>query len=285
MIRVTKFLYLHWLLLPLLLLAWASGGLYTLLAAYAVAGIHELFHLFAALLAGERIGSVIIMPFGITLRLSAGLIRNTAKEIWIAAAGPAANVLMLLLAGLLETHYGSDSLSLLVFRFLNLSTLCANLLPCLPLDGGRIIKAVLIRKLGYISALSVMRRLSRGIILLLLITGAVLLCISRMNVSLLLATGFLAVQLSGEQHRNEYILMQELLYNKDKLQKSGIMPTRIFSAEATVHCRDILKKLSYDSYCLIQIIDENRQPLRMITEAQLVTAILQKGWHIDLSAV
>ena len=41
---------MHWLVLPLVVLAYCVGGLYTLLAAYAVVFVHELFHLFAALI-------------------------------------------------------------------------------------------------------------------------------------------------------------------------------------------------------------------------------------------
>ena len=77
MIKITRFFYIHWLVFPLLLLARFTGGLHTTLAAYAVVFVHEIFHLLAAFFVRERIGSVIIMPFGMTLRLSADIVRHT----------------------------------------------------------------------------------------------------------------------------------------------------------------------------------------------------------------
>ncbi len=285
MIKITRFFYIHWLVFPLLLLAWLTGGLYTLLTAYAVVGVHELFHLFAALLLRERVGSLIIMPFGMTLRLSARIIRSTEKEIIIALAGPLANILMLGIGRLLTAYYGGASLSLLLFRFLNLASLAVNLLPCLPLDGGRVVKALLIKRMGYLSAASVMRRLSRIITVLLAAAGVVLLMITRLNISLLMAAGFLALHMAEEQRQNEYIIMQELLYNKEKLRRRGAMRSRTISAMDNVRARDIFKMLGYDSYYIIFIVDSAQKPVRTVTEAQLVAAILQKGWHILLADI
>lgn len=282
MIKITRFFYIHWLMLPLVLLSYLAGGLYTLLTAYSVVAIHELFHLFAALLVRERVGSIIIMPFGMTVRLSKSLIRNTGKEIFIAAAGPIANVLMLCLSPLLERYYGGDSLSLLLFNTLNWAVLLVNLLPCLPLDGGRIVKSLLTRKIGYISAVSVMRRLSRVVILCLGILCGILLILTKLNISLVMTTSFLTLHLSEEQKQNEYIIMQELLYNKDKLKNKGLLPSRVITAMDNVPARDVFKLLSYDSYCLIHIVDGFQNSLRTVTEAQLVSSILEKGWHICL---
>jgi len=285
MIKITRFFYIHWLVLPLLLLSWCAGGLYTLLTAYAVVTVHELFHLFAALLVRERVGAIIVMPFGMTLRLSAGLIKNTGKEMCIAAAGPFANVLMLCLYPLLERYYGSTSLSLLLFKTLNWAVLLVNLLPCLPLDGGRIMKAFLTQKIGYISAISVMRRVSRTVILGLGMLCGFLLLLTKLNISLVMTTGFLALHLSEERKQNEYIIMQELLYNKNKLNSKGLLPSRVITAMDNVPARDVFKLLSYDSYCLVHIVDGFQNSVRTVTEAQLVSSILEKGWHICLQDV
>ncbi len=285
MIKITRFFYVHWLVLPLCLFARFTGGLYTLLTAYAVVTIHELFHLFAALIVHERVGSVIVMPFGMTLRLSAQLIQNTEKEIFIAALGPLSNLLMLALCPVLRQIYGSHSLSLTVFRYLNMATLFVNLLPCLPLDGGRIVKAILTKKIGYIAAASLMRRISRFVTISLTLLGIFLLWITRLNISLLMAAGFLALHLSEEEKQNEYVIMQELLYNKDKLRKKGAMRSQTITAMDSVPARKIFKMLSYDCYYIILIVDGDQKPVRAVTEAQLVSAILEKGWRIFLAQV
>ncbi len=285
MIKITRFFYIHWLVFPLLILAWLSGGFYTMATAYTVVFVHEIFHLFAALLVRERVGSIIIMPFGMTLRLSGRIIRHTGKEIFIALAGPFANVLMLLVSGIIEPFYAETPLSLYVFRFLNLSVLLLNLLPCLPLDGGRVLKAILVRHMGYLSAASVMRRTSRVLTAVLLTSGVLLLLVSRLNVSLLLAAGFLALHMTEERKRNEYIFMSELLYEKDKLRKKGLMHSRCICVVDSLSAKDVLKMLSYDCFYIIHVADEKQNHLRIVTEAQVVEAILQKGWSIAMTEV
>lgn len=285
MIKITRFFYVHWLVLPLFVLAQASGSLHTMLTAYAVVFVHEIFHLFATLLVKERVGSIIIMPFGMTLRLSARIIRHTEKEIFIALAGPFSNVLMLALSFWLAPFFPAEPLSLQVFRFLNLSVFCLNLLPCLPLDGGRIVKAILIRRIGYLSAVSVMKRLGRVLTAALLLLGIFLLVLTRLNGSLLMAASFLALHMVEEKRRNEFILMQELVYAKEKLRKRGAMRSRSVSAMDALPARDIFKMLSYDSYFIIHIVDHEQNHLRAVTEAQVVDALTEKGWHISLAEV
>jgi len=285
MIKITRFFYIHWSVVPLFLLAYWSGGLYTLLASYAVVTVHELFHLFAALLAKERIGSILLLPFGMTLRLSAGLVREPGKEIFIALAGPFANLLMLSISFILTPVYGTMNLALLAFCVLNMMILSVNLLPCMPLDGGRVLKAVLVRKIGYLSAISVVRRTSKVIIIMLTVLGIWLLFVSKMNVSLVMAAGFLTFHLSAEQRQNEYILMREILYSKEKLYKKGIMRSSGMSCLETQKARDVFKILSYDRFYIIHIVDKNQRHLRTVTEVQLVDTILKQGWQALIADV
>ncbi|MBE7048952.1 MAG: hypothetical protein E7393_06270 [Ruminococcaceae bacterium] len=285
MIKITRFLYVHWLVLPLIFLSWLTDGLFTLLTAYAVVTVHELFHLFAALILKERVGSLIIMPFGMTVRLSARTICHLDKEMAIAAAGPLANVIMLMLCPFLKAIYGNTPASLVLFQILNIMVLTINLLPCLPLDGGRIVKAICIKKVGYLAAMSIMRRLSRFITILLCVSGILLLLVTRLNVSLLIIAGFLALHMAEEQRQNEYVIMQELLYNKKKLYKRGAMRSHTICATENTCARSVFKMLDYNSYYIVAIVSNTQKPLRFVTEAQIVDAILQKGWHILLSDV
>ncbi len=285
MIKVTGFFYIHPLVPVLFLLSYFAGGFHTMLLSYGVVSVHELFHLFAALFSGERVGSVIVMPFGMTLRLSAGHIRHPGKERFIALAGPFANVLMLFCAKGIQNFYPEMPLSLSLFQVVNWSVLCLNLLPCLPLDGGRALKALLTRQLGYLSAVSITRRISRYVTLLLFLLCILLLCVSRMNISLLMVASFLTVHMAAEGRQNDYVIMQELLYAKEKLRKKGVMKSCCISATALFPARKILKQISHDRYFLVHIVDENERFLRTVTEAQLVSALINQGFLISLADI
>jgi len=269
----------------LLFFTWLTGGMYTLLMAYAVVFIHEVFHVLAALLVRERIGSILILPFGMTLRLASAMVRETDKEIVIAAAGPLSNGIMLVLLGALFPTYGFDNPALLFFAFINALTLFLNLLPCLPLDGGRIVKAILVRRIGCFAASAVMKRISRLITVLLFVGGIFLLILTKMNISLLLVAGFLAFHISEEERQNEIHLMREVLHSKEKLIRKGLMRTRTVCVLETTQVGDVFKLFSYDCFYIIYIVDAQQSVLSVVTETEVVEVVMQYGWGITLSKV
>ena len=116
------------LLLFALLYFFDDAGLVSALAPAALA--HELGHAAALRLGGARIRRVRIGVFGVELRY-AGLL-STGGAVFAVAAGPAAGALYAAAAFLLGGSFwrlsGAVSVALTAF----------NLLPALPLDGGRL---------------------------------------------------------------------------------------------------------------------------------------------------
>ena len=121
-----------------------------LLAALTVSlAIHEAGHVAAARRLGLPLASITLYPFGGVTRTA----RPPApgrEEALFAAAGPAANLLLagalafsgrLLSPGLLRN-------GVLVAAAGNLAIAAANLLPALPLDGGRIARSLLASRIG-----------------------------------------------------------------------------------------------------------------------------------------
>lgn len=285
MIKITRFFYINLLVIPLFVLAYFVGALQTLLMAYAVVTVHELFHLFAALLLKVRVGSIIVMPFGMTLRLQGNIIKNPAKEILIALAGPFANLVMLGVGAFLKHTYIWAEQSMFLYQYLNIITLCVNLLPVLPLDGGRVVKAVLTWQLGYINGLSIMKKLSRVVIAAVFVLGVGLIVLTRFNISLVMVGAFLAFNMVEEKRNNDFIIMKELLYSKEKLMKSGVMVSRSISAMEHVSAHRILKMLSYHNFYMIHVVDENLELVKILTESELVEAVLHQGYHIRIGDI
>ena len=115
MIKIKRFFYFHLLCIPLFLISYFTQNIHGLLLSYSIVTVHEFFHLFAALILSVRVKSIIMMPFGMTLRLSSSVIKSPAKEAVIAASGPFANLLMIALATVYYLYKGSMGLNLLFF--------------------------------------------------------------------------------------------------------------------------------------------------------------------------
>jgi len=129
---------------------------------FASVTVHELGHSWVALRYGLTIESITLWILGGMAALSA-IPREWNREFWIAIAGPVTSVLLAAVCyvGLLVVPS-----SLVVPRFLfgwlaitNVTLAVFNLLPAFPMDGGRILRALLARRRPYASATRIAGRI------------------------------------------------------------------------------------------------------------------------------
>lgn len=281
MIKITRFFYIHFLVLPLFILAYCVGALHTLIMAYCVVSVHELFHLFAALLLRVRTGSIIVTPFGMTLRLMDNIIKEPVKETLIALAGPFANVCMLCAGIILKKHYIWAEQSFFLFWYLNWIIMILNLLPVLPLDGGRVTRALLAHVFGYLTGMRIMRRLTMVISGILLAGGLLLLIVTHFNISLVMVAAFLFYNMAEEKRRGDILVMRELLRSKEKLLEERVINTKILAAAENTPAKKILRKLNYDRYHLIYV-EKREGEGRFISESELIKAVLTRGYGLKM---
>ncbi len=102
--------------------------------------VHELGHLAAARIVGLRSSTPVFVPFvGAVIRLRQPPI-NAKMEANIAIGGPAAGTISALVC--LVFYLWTDSPLLLVLAYTACLLNLFNLIPCLPLDGGKIVAAI-----------------------------------------------------------------------------------------------------------------------------------------------
>lgn len=148
----------------LLLLAYvffAYGGLAGVLIvaiAFASVLLHELGHALVARRLGVHVSGIELSFFGGAAKM-AEIPRQADREIAIAAAGPAVS---LMLGGLglgLATFVHAPILA--TFGWINFVLAAFNLIPALPMDGGRILRALLTRKYDFVRATDIAVTVSR----------------------------------------------------------------------------------------------------------------------------
>jgi stage IV sporulation protein FB len=124
---------------------WGAGGLWLLGVVLASIVLHELGHALVARHLGVPIGGIALHFFGGAAKML-GSPRTPGDEIAIAAAGPAVSFFLAGL-GLVAARLGLGSGALVAE--VNLAVGLFNLLPALPMDGGRILRALLARRVGH----------------------------------------------------------------------------------------------------------------------------------------
>jgi Zn-dependent protease len=109
--------------------------------------LHELGHSLAAMKDGVGVQSIWLHPLGGVAMLSGG-IPGPASEIFIALAGPFVSLLLAALFYLFLNVLGISSAIIYQFFTLNMFLALFNFLPIFPLDGGRVLTAILVMKMG-----------------------------------------------------------------------------------------------------------------------------------------
>ncbi|MEO0601467.1 MAG: site-2 protease family protein [Myxococcota bacterium] len=155
--------------------------------------LHEYGHALAARRFGIGTHHITLYPMGGAAAIER-MPEEPDQEAVIALAGPATNILLAIVAGwawLLTSHPYA-----LMFTMLNGAMGLFNLIPAFPMDGGRVLRAVLAKRMGWMRASRTAVRVGRAFVWVFLGVGLLW-----QQWELLLMSMFLHVSLNAEEKR------------------------------------------------------------------------------------
>jgi Zn-dependent protease len=156
-----------------------TAGLFATLAFFFSILFHELAHSLVAMQYGISIPSITLFLFGGVSRLSEEA-KTPATEFKIAIVGPLSSFFLALVFWLLGARLSGALHPLVVvvveyLAFINLALGIFNLAPGFPLDGGRVLRAVLWWRTGSLDrATRIVSDLGKGFAVMLMFVGALL---------------------------------------------------------------------------------------------------------------
>src|SRR6185312_3842024 len=136
----------------------ALSGTLSLLALFACILLHEFGHILMARHFGVRTPDVLLLPIGGVARLER-IPDEPRQELLIALAGPAVTLAIIVVLYLILQLTGGpvaisqlspDTPFLAQLMAVNIYLLLFNLIPAFPMDGGRVLRAILASRLGLV---------------------------------------------------------------------------------------------------------------------------------------
>ncbi len=273
---------LHWTMLLLLVVYGALGQQRAVWLFLGALLMHELAHAAAAGLLGVKVTEVVLFPFGGQAVIEEIMAAQPGKEAGVALAGP---VMSLMLAGLFSwpaLPVATEPAA----RFVRLNGMlfAFNLLPVLPLDGGRVLRALMGILLGYRRATRITAGLGEGLGAVLFLWGGRAL-LDGQGVNLMLAGAMLFWMAWREQRFFSYRFMRLLLHQKEKLASQGVLPVKMVVCTRRTGVRRILEELRPRQYLLVTLVDDEQRVTGSRSETQIIRAFLEQGTGVRLQDV
>jgi Zn-dependent protease/CBS domain-containing protein len=276
-IHLTFLLFLAWIFAA----SYASGGAATawnslafMLLLFLCVLLHEFGHIFTARAFGVPTPYVTLLPIGGVAQLER-IPEEPWEEFLIAIAGPLVNVVI---AVVLVYGFGAnlqasaaaavDNLKIpFVDRLaaVNLFLALFNMIPAFPMDGGRVLRALLASRLGYVRATEIAAMIGQFVAFALGFIGLMA------NPILIFIAIFVYLAASSEAH------MVALRSASRGVPVSYAMMTQFATLSPDAHIDEAVQTLLQTSQGEFPVVDGAGKPIGVLGRADLIRTIKARG--------
>jgi Zn-dependent protease/predicted transcriptional regulator len=267
----------------------ALFGVVAILLLFVAVTLHELGHSFQALKFGVKVRDITLMPMGGLARLEE-MPDKPEQELRIAIAGPLVNfaiVAVLFALGVLlqtravislqelYTSLGQVSWSgmLAYLTMANLVIGVFNLIPAYPMDGGRILRALLAMKLDYGKATSIAVRVGQGLALMLGLWGFMSGAWTLVLIAILVWM--------GASHEGRHVEAKSVLQEFKVNQAMTRQPLTLKTDDTLARAVELTLSTAQANFPVVK--DDNGELVGFLTEANLVKGLQAHGGEFQVS--
>jgi stage IV sporulation protein FB len=245
----------------------------TLLAALVC---HETGHAVTAKAVGLNVPAMELTPIGGVARIE-GLSETEAwRDVTVSAAGPFTN-LIIAMAAVFGAQMGwwKGAQAEGTMRS-NIMLMLMNLLPLLPMDGGRMLRGVLSRWIPRAKVTRVLAVAGMAAGGLIVAAGILLIINGQANLTLIMTGSYLIYTAANERYEAVEQVVRTLSQRTEQIRLNGLLPTKWMTLSKDYPVSKIPAKLSPKFHHMFTVVDPaGLLPLGTITERDLLDALMK----------
>jgi Zn-dependent protease/CBS domain-containing protein len=240
--------------------------------------LHEFGHIRAARRYGIPTPDVILTPIGGVARIA----RMPMQELVIALAGPLVTLviavslaLVILLregSGALTALWGSDLSIWTALCWTNVVLLVFNLIPAFPMDGGRVLRALLASRIGMVRGTRIAARVGQVLAVVLAMVGL------QYNIFLVLIAAFVFL---GAEAEYEQVKTRDLAGD---LTAGRLTVTDLRILPPSMQLDQAISLLTRSDQRCFPVLDDSGHLLGIITRDDLLRGVTESGLEAPVTA-
>ena len=245
----------------------------TFLIVFFSLALHELAHSFMAKRLGYAVTALEIQPFGFIARLDSPP-ASPQEAIAVYGSGPVLSLLIALAAAGLMQLNRTNSPLLVQFSSFNLVLGMMNLIPVLPLDGGRLLVSFFSKSRAALKAEKLFSVFGIFFGIILIVSGTVLFLRGNKNFTFISAGFFISIAAAHETKIRRFKSTKTKLKQLSRL-RHGESSLRVYTSAISSQCtvREAHSMLSGGGYNMILLIGADGKICGMLDESDISEAL------------
>ncbi len=219
-------------------------GLFSIIA-------HEMAHAVCAVACGFAISQMEILPIGAMARIEGIFESSELCEIAIALSGPLLSILLACIG--YSLYYYQQIYIFYLLMIVNVYIASVNLLPALPLDGGRVFRAILSNYIGLQRATKISCIIG--------IYAGIIMCLSSFVLSIkgLISPAFIMMGITisissyKEKQRSTFLQIAQIMLKKERLLRQGSMKVNQIVVPESMKLYNLISRFLPRAYHMVVV--------------------------------
>lgn len=276
-------LKINLLMIPALLVLFLLGMGDIVLCYIPALFLHEWAHVITAAAFGMSVTQMELFPFGCAARLQCFAV-SRSKEMLVAAAGPAANMAAASAVYFINKYGFPISIADKLVA-VNLALAAVNMLPALPLDGGRIVRSLFASFMGYKRATRLTSAAGIFFSAVMLAVGIFAAINGTFNPTLFIMSLFLCLAAVKELKSAPYTLIRDFSGKRTSIEKRKTLHINRFAAMQSQALNEIMREFEAGKYNIVTVLDKNLGVVHDLSEQQILDGMMQYGSQVTLGSL